>query len=140
MHRRELPIRTPCRERELQGLFCTSCQREVFDVERLTAAEVRALRRRAADGERICVRYRVDDQGFIQLRPRPAPARAALVAAGLASLLACGAAQADTTVPTPPAASAPKAPARAQTPLKKPKRAPEPQRKKPDYDFLYGKI
>jgi hypothetical protein len=109
MQREELPIRFPCpdKNKQLGGatgiLYCGTCDRDVIEVEYLTAKEVRALKKRADGGERICVRYKVDGDGLIQLKRSPPmrPMRAIAAAAGIAAVLAGGAATADATVPAP---------------------------------------
>jgi hypothetical protein len=128
MHSRELPIRFPCPAPgpsltvEAGRLHCAACDREVIELDRLSEAEVRSLRKRARKGERICVRYRADEDGLIQLRrSRPLrPLRAAAAAAGLASLLACGAAGADASLPRAAGSTA------AQTAAPAPARLPVP--------------
>ncbi len=109
MRREDLPIRFPCPDKNKQlsavpgQLYCATCDRDVIELDRLTAAEVRKLKKRAYSGERICVRYRVDGDGLIQLRPSPPirPLGAVAAAAGLAAMIAGGGAQADSSVPAP---------------------------------------
>jgi hypothetical protein len=134
MHRSELILRHPCPrpDKQLRNMHCDHCDRDVIDLARLTEREVRALKKRALGGERICVRYRVDGDGLIQLRRPPRPVRTAAVAAGLAALLACGAARADTSVPqAKTAASAKKSAATvAKAKAKEPPPPPPPAVKK----------
>jgi len=133
MHRSELPIRFPCPDPAKQTtstpgrLYCATCDRDVVELDRLNEREVRALKARADAGERICVRYRVDTEGLIQLRAAP-PRRRPIAAAGLATLLACGTAAADSTLP--PTRSAPTARKDAAPQQRQPDRAGKPAQAK----------
>jgi hypothetical protein len=159
MQREELPIRFPCPDKNKQlaatpgTLYCATCDRDVIELEYLTAREVRALKKRADEGERICVHYKVDEDGLIQLKRSPPmrPMRAMAAAAGIAMALTGGAAIADATVPSAqkvPCAKGkgngsatvataqvtPQTPGKAQ-PLKPARPAP-----KPVYDMVDGGI
>src|SRR5262249_55756626 len=112
IHPRELPIRFPCPHSSQRisvaprPLYCASCDRDVIELEYLTDRQVRALKARALAGERICVRYRVGGDGLIKLKPRTSHSLGGAAAAGLATLLTCATAQADTSVPPRPGAGA----------------------------------
>jgi len=107
MRASDLPIRFPCpdKQKQISGeagrLYCGTCDRTVIELEYLTEKEVRKLKKRADEGERICVRYWVNPEGLVRLRPSPpmGKMRAAAAAAGIAALIAGGSAQADATVP-----------------------------------------
>lgn len=91
LHRRQLPVISPCDEfvgreaTDTDDAFCTRCAKAVHDLSRLREDEVRALVART--GGDLCVSYRVRDDGTVELRPprRPlAPVALALALAGCA--------------------------------------------------------
>ncbi len=91
VHRRQLPILSPCTEfvpppgaADLGG-FCEHCQREVHDVSKLREAELRSFLA-ARVGTRVCLAYRTDPRGYVELRRDPVAPTLALGA--LALLLA----------------------------------------------------
>ncbi len=96
LHRRQLPIASPCQAfegtpaSESTPAFCTRCDKHVHDLSRLTEPQVVELLARHVD-ERLCVSYRTRTDGTIALRrppPRLAPATFALSLAGCAGHLA----------------------------------------------------
>lgn len=109
----QLHIPSPCSKRweELEGgersRFCSTCALHVHDLAAHTREEADSLLARREQGERVCVRVQVDEQGqpiTAESAPpaRPARARGAALALALgASLLAACRETAD--APTPPA-------------------------------------
>ncbi len=73
-----LPIADPCHEDwdamepAERGRFCQVCVKQVHDLSSMTEPQARAVLREA-EGSRICVRYRHDDEGRIRFADR-APA------------------------------------------------------------------
>jgi len=94
-HRRQLPILDPCHDfvpapgSADEGGFCDRCQKHVHDVSTMRESELRRFLAAHA-GTRVCVSYRADAQGRLQLHPEPAAATgpAALALGALALLLA----------------------------------------------------
>lgn len=92
VHRRQLPIVGPCdgflpapgSERG-EGGFCERCQREVHDVSSMRESELHALVT-AHVGQGVCLSYRVDRRGYVQMRPEP---RAMMLGALAVLLAAC---------------------------------------------------
>jgi hypothetical protein len=100
IHRRQLPIASPCRSFEGRAAtatspaFCTRCDKPVHDLSRLTEREVVTLLARHRETG-LCVSYRARKDGAIAMRtPQPpiAPAALALSLAGCAAHLEEGAA------------------------------------------------
>ncbi|HWB80361.1 MAG TPA: hypothetical protein VG755_35595 [Nannocystaceae bacterium] len=90
LHRRQLPIVSPCdgfegREAtDREPAFCTRCAKPVHDLSRLTEREVVTLLARHVGGG-LCLSYRTRDDGAIVTRAAP-PSRLApaVIAASLA--------------------------------------------------------
>jgi hypothetical protein len=75
MHRRELPVASPC-TRPLADVprvgegrrWCSSCEHEVHDLTELDEQRARALLR-AHRGRSLCVRYTTDPDGRLRFAP-----------------------------------------------------------------------
>ncbi len=94
VHRRQLPLAYRCEGfvpapgSTGEGGFCESCRKQVHDVSAMRESELRRLLA-AHVGETICLAYRADAHGRVQLRPEPAAALLRPLALGaLAMLLA----------------------------------------------------
>lgn len=83
MHRRDVPIHTPCgadwsemTPTEARARLCAECNKVVLDLSTRTESEVRAL----VGGGPVCVRYLYDVHGNVLLDG--APPRARVIPAG----------------------------------------------------------
>jgi hypothetical protein len=80
VHRRQLPIVGPCEEfvpapgAVGAGGFCERCCKQVHDVSAMREPELRRFLA-ARVGTRVCLAYRTDAAGLLQLRPEPAAVR-----------------------------------------------------------------
>lgn len=86
MHRRALPIASPCDVfRPSPGrTFCDKCQTHVHDLSELTRTQALRLLADHA-GQRLCVAYRTTPDGTIVVRPEPKALGLVLVVLGLAA-------------------------------------------------------
>lgn len=106
VHRRQLPLAyhcdgfVPAPGSTGEGGFCERCQREVHDVSAMRESELRRLLAAHAGGT-VCLAYRTNSRGRVQLRPEPAWTHWQPLALGaLASLLAaCSWLAEETVVP-----------------------------------------
>ncbi len=94
IHRRQLPIANPCEGFEPApgsvsggGGFCTRCSKQVHDVSAMRESELRRFLAERTTPT-VCLAYRVDARGVIQLRPEPRT-RVLALAAMVALLAAC---------------------------------------------------
>ena len=104
VHRRQLPLAYRCEGfvpapgSTGDGGFCEQCQEQVHDVSAMRESELRRLLAAHAGGA-VCLSYRTDARGRVQLRPEPAWTQWQPLALGaLASLLAACAGLADEMV------------------------------------------
>ncbi|MFV8755463.1 hypothetical protein ACNOYE_33360 [Nannocystaceae bacterium ST9] len=77
MHRREVPLRSPCTESfaamdslDERRRWCPSCAHEVHDLSAMNEPEARALLREAVE-RRVCVRFAVDGEGRVRFGEAP---------------------------------------------------------------------
>lgn len=103
MRRLHLPIHDPCHE-DWDGMnsegdarrFCDVCTKHVHDLSSMTEPEARELlaKSRDADGGRICVRYKLEEDGAIRFKrettPAPSVWQMTVAAAGLALTMLTG--------------------------------------------------
>lgn len=76
-------------ERVPGGVYCTSCEKKVWDLRDATEEHAHALFKR--EGSSVCVRIRCDASGKAVLRPRPRVSSSfVLVTSLIASASACG--------------------------------------------------
>src|SRR6187402_2249394 len=83
MNQQQLPINNPCTQdwntmagSELQR-FCGVCDKSVHNLSAMTRREAQAVLQRRKNGQRLCVRYRVGEDGEILFQ------RQSLIPAGL---------------------------------------------------------
>lgn len=77
MHKSQLHVKSPCQEpwEDMHGSktrrHCERCDRDVHNLSAMTRREADAVIARRAAGERVCVRYTVDDDGQVEFRREP---------------------------------------------------------------------
>lgn len=106
VHRRQLPLAYQCEGfvpapgSTGEGGFCERCRRQVHDVSAMRESELRRLLAAHAGGT-VCLAYRTDARGRVQLRPEPAWARWQPLAVGALALLlaACAGLAGDPVIP-----------------------------------------